>query len=468
MIYTLIKNIGWNVIGRIIFIALGLISNMIFARKITVEEFGIVSIVIVMVGFSRVFIESGVLGALIRSPKISKKHLSTVFLMNVSICLAFILILNISASRIALYYQNIELEYMLRFVSLTLFFYSLQIIPLAMLERRLLFDKKNKIEIVSMSLGVITGIVGVYIGFGAWAILLSNFIFTMVNSILLWTYYGVRFPLIFDKEIFREIKSFSLNTTISTMLIALSDNVLQLVLPKYFSIRISGLYFQSKKIQELVVNTIQTSLLNVLYSFLSKQNSGNEKVNSKLVFSLRLFFVLILFICSIFFVLNKVVIWLILGDSWLETTWFLEIFVITGFFYLLEMFFRMIYKILNLTSIIPKVEVVKRIILFTLLIYSINMGEISILMHGVLWSQIIALLLYVIVSFKKLDLKWNTFIKELLLLFGITFSWILINQFQVLYSEVFGVILVLFFTVLWTLSEKNIRWELSKELRKRF
>ena len=315
MIITIIKSVGWNVFGRIIFIILGLASNMVFARKISVEDFGVVSVVIVMVGFSRVFIESGVLGALIRLPRITKKHLSTVFLMNVSIGAFFILVINVFAKHIAIYYESSELENMLRFVSFTLLFYSLQLVPLALLERRLQFDVKNKIEIISMAIGVFFGIIGVYFGIGAWSILLSNFIFTIINSCLVWYLHGVKFPLLFDYIIFKDIRAFSFNTTFSTVLIALSDNILQLVLPSNFTVRISGLYFQAKKVQELVINTIQTSLLNVLYSFLSKEKT-NTQSNLNLVFSFRVYIMLSFFICSLFFVLNKIVISLVLGITW--------------------------------------------------------------------------------------------------------------------------------------------------------
>ena len=151
-----------------------------------------------------------------------------------------------------------------------------------------------------------------------------------------------------------------------------------------------------------------------------------------------------------------------------DSSWYLEIFILTGFFYLIEMFFRMIYKIRNLTSIIPKIELVKRGVLFTLLYYAIINKDIVMLMYGILLSQLIATIFFFIFSVFSLEINFAKFHKELTLIVITVLCWFLFKEIDVLNKEFVSVIIILINTLIWVFTEKRIKWELSKGLKRKF
>ena len=171
------------------------------------------------------------------------------------------------------------------------------------------------------------------------------------------------------------------------------DNSYQLILAKYFSISQSGYFYQAKKLQEMPIGIIQSSVLGVVYATLSKIQDDTFKFNQLYFNIVRIFTVAVSLICMLIFYYAEPIIQILYGEKWLASVQFLQLLVIAGFFYLQEIFNRILFKIFNRTDLILKLELLKKIILTVTIIYGIWTLSIANLLSGFVIVSILSFLI---------------------------------------------------------------------------
>jgi len=79
------------------------------------------------------------------------------------------------------------------------------------------------------------------------------------------------------------------------------DNIYHLILAKYFSIQQAGYFYQAKKIQGLPLGIIQGSVLNVVYSALSRLQNNTTEFNKLYYNVVKIFTIGVAFLCIVIF-----------------------------------------------------------------------------------------------------------------------------------------------------------------------
>ena len=335
-------------------------------------------------------VESGLGGALVRLKNITKEDYSTAFLFNLGISLfLFFLILLISGT-IANYYNNSNLQKYLIVSSLILVFNSFQITYTAKLVRDFRFKTQSLYNIVSMTMGAMVGMLLALNGFGIWSILSVHLTFSLTLTLLYFAFEKSTISFVFNKNSFFSLYKFGLNTTIANIISTSFENIYQLIMGKYFSMIQTGLYYQAKKLEQTPLGVIKSSTLGVVYSYLAKMQDNKDEFLSNYKRIISLFSIFVGVISAFIYLFSSDLIQFLYGKEWLRATVYMQLLVIASFFYMHEMFNRIIFKVFDRTSQILYLELIKKVVQLITIFLGVILHSINVLLIGLIATNIIS------------------------------------------------------------------------------
>lgn len=419
----------WSLIGQFGSMFIALITNIVLARLLTPFEFGQVGIIMFFVILTNVLTEGGMGGALVRTIDISKEDYSTVFVFNFLMSLTCFIILLYFSGPISNFYDDPALQNLIIASSTILIINSFQITQNARLMRELRYKRRSLYRFLSIFFSSVIGIFLAYKGWGVWSLVLIQIMTSAFTTSLLWYYEGIFFTLRFSQTSFNRLYKFGINTTFASLLDTAFDNIYQLIIGRYFSISQVGFYYQAKKLQEVPVGLIKSTTLGVVFSSLSRVQ-GQKQLFNKIYIKITILFTISLGLLSILlFFYSETIINILYGEKWLESTIYMKLLIIGSYFYMQEMLIRILFKVFDQTHKILYLEVVKKIIMSLTIILGVIFLNIKILLYGLIFSNVVSYILYVILSRKiigdstkfKLFLNLKVIIISVLIVFLFSF-----------------------------------------------
>ena len=164
----------WKLLERGAAQLITLIVQIVLARILLPDEFGVISILLVFINIANVFIQKGFASSLIRKEKISDDDYSTAFVVSEVIALICVAILFACADAIQSFYSISDLAIYMRVLSISLLFGALYSVQNAELVRKMRF---KQIFYRSMAASIGSGIIGIVVAvlnFGVWALVLQT------------------------------------------------------------------------------------------------------------------------------------------------------------------------------------------------------------------------------------------------------------------------------------------------------
>lgn len=381
----------WSFLGQSGYLLISLITNIILARILGPEAFGQIGIIMFFIVIAKVFTESGLSGALVRKKDVSEEDFSTVFIFNLGISILVFILFVLMADFISQFYEDKLLKKLLIVSSLVLIINAFQIVNNTRLIYTLNYRKKSIIEFIAVSIASITSIIlASLFNAGVWAVVALQLLTATLITIQLWLYLGPLKTLVFRIDSFKSLYKFGIYTTLSSLINTAFDNVYQLVLGKYFSVKQTGLFYQAKKLQEIPIGVIQSTTHGVLFIALAKVQDDEKQFSSLYVRIITLFTIAVGFICLFIYFYAENIILLFYGKEWIEAVFYMQILIIASFFYMQEMFNRIIFKVFDRTEKILYLEIIKKTFQAVTIFVGMLMQRIDVLLYGFLLTSFLS------------------------------------------------------------------------------
>ena len=161
-------------------------STIVLARLLLPEDFGLVAMVMVVVGFASVFKDMGLSWATIQSPRISHEQISTLFWINLAITVILTTALLIASPYVADIYDEPRLVAIGMALSLTFVLHGLSAQHLALLRRQMRYAAIAVVEVVSMGIAIGVGILIAWQGGMYWALVAVQLLTAAIAALLAW------------------------------------------------------------------------------------------------------------------------------------------------------------------------------------------------------------------------------------------------------------------------------------------
>jgi len=177
---------AWQYTSFIAQALLQLIVLAVLARLLSPEDFGVLGLAMIFVGFAALFSQLGVGPALIQRSELTPVHIRVGFTLSVILSLVFTLLLVAISPLVARFVRNDQVTDVLLVVSLNFFFTGFGVVAESLLKRNLRFKSLMWASVWSYVFGyALTGIVLAYLGFGVWALVGATLGQSLLKSVLL-------------------------------------------------------------------------------------------------------------------------------------------------------------------------------------------------------------------------------------------------------------------------------------------
>ncbi len=156
----------------------------ILARFLTPEQFGLMALVTVVIGFSQAFVDMGMSNAIIHKQTNCQLHLSTLFWLTILAGICITGLVFISASWVTNFYEAPELQPLIQLVSLAFVISALGSQYKVLFQKELQFKVIAIVELCSVCCAFIVAISMAVLNFGVYALVVANITMTLVSSML--------------------------------------------------------------------------------------------------------------------------------------------------------------------------------------------------------------------------------------------------------------------------------------------
>jgi O-antigen/teichoic acid export membrane protein len=319
-------------------------------------------------------VDSGFSQALIRKSQPSDEDYSSVLSFNVVTSLVLYVALVALAWPVAHFYELPVIIDIAPVLFLLLPVNALCVVQTAMLNRELRFKLLSQIIFSASLISGVVAVVMAFMGFGIWALVAQRLLMMAIKAILFWTLHRWRWRVRPSMVSLRSMAPFSLRLLATDLVASIYNNVAQLFIGKSYSTSSLGYYSQAQKLKDLPVLSIVSAVQGVTFPALSRMGDDRERLVEGYMRIMRMLSFVIFPIMLGLVAVAPEMFMLLLGEKWMPTVPFFEILALAGLFYPLGVVSYNILKVLSDGRVILRLEVVKRVIMTLILIYTIPQG----------------------------------------------------------------------------------------------
>ncbi len=217
------------------------------------RAFGLISIVMVFVGFCEFVPGEAAAESLISIRKIEAEHYSTMTFVNVMLSLLIGVGIFLGANRIALWFGDPELPKMLRWMAVLPAVSAFAAAPIGATKRHMQFQPLALRSIGSMLLGGGVGLALTLTGAGVWALVWQALVTRVVSSIVLWYAVPLDFSMKFSRRHFHDLVQFAAPTMVSKLLTWSSQQIPRIILGLFWGSADLGLFTLASRLGDILM-----------------------------------------------------------------------------------------------------------------------------------------------------------------------------------------------------------------------
>lgn len=157
--------------------------TLVVVRLLSPDDYGLLSMAMVFVGFLYMVAEFGLGAAVVQKPEVSEAELGKVFGLVVAIHGSLCALLALTAPLIATFFDEPQLVLLIRVLSVLFLISAFQILPDALLQRRMEFRRRSLNDFAGTIAGSLTTLAGALLHWGVWALVAGSFVTQLWKSI---------------------------------------------------------------------------------------------------------------------------------------------------------------------------------------------------------------------------------------------------------------------------------------------
>ncbi len=376
---------AWSAVERFSAQGIQFVFNILIARILLPEDYGVVAMLNIFLAVSQTFIDSGFANALIRKQDRTEDDFSTVFWFNVGISVVFCLLLWIAAPAIASFYKTPLLAEITRILSLTLVIGAFGAVQGTRLTIRLNFKTRAVISIITIT---VMGIVGYWMachGYGVWALVVQNIAGSITRTVLLWLFVKWRPKLIFSKKSFKDMFGFGSKLMATSLFDTLYSNIYSLMIGKLFTPASLGLYNRAESFATFPSSNLYGVMKNVSYPVLCSMQEDKERLATGFIrFMSMISFVTIPAMIGLAAVADPFV-HLLLTDKWADVIPLLQILCFALISYPMSAFNITFPNVMGKSETYLKLAIINKCVDVPIFLLTIPIG-----LKAVCWGRVIA------------------------------------------------------------------------------
>ncbi len=432
----------WDFFGKMAKHGMGFIVSIFLARLLEPSDFGLIAMVMVIIGMANVFTDIGLGTALIQRRRVRPIHYSSVFYFNISIGLLLTLITYFSASWISTFYNNEQLLPLTQVMSISFLLGALSSVQNTRLRKELNYALLTKIGLIS---SLISGVIGISLAFwgaGVWSLVAQTLSAGIMYNILIWTSGHWKPSLEFSWKALTQLWGFGFRMFLSGMLDAIFARIDFLIIGKLFPPSTLGYFERAKSLNSMVVQYSSGSLMAVLFPVLSKIQNDLPRFQKIILKSLGIIsFVVFLLLGGLYLVSEELIV-LLFSDKWLPSVDFFKILVLSGFGYPISALLVNVLSSRGNSKAFLRLEIYKKLIASVNFVVLYFWGIYAFL-YGAIVLSTLGISINIMFASREISLPFFQFAKPILTQMGIAIIAVILTLLIVQNIEFIDIIMLL-------------------------
>ena len=296
--------------------ALNLFSTIILARVLTPRDFGLVAMVTAITGFLAMFRHAGLATPTVQREQLTHAQVSNLFWINLGLSGLCTIVLAALAPLIARFYHDSRVTYITLVLSTTFLIGGFRVQHLALLKRQMRFKAIALIEVGSMAVGVLVGVIMALLQARYWSLVGLNLAteiaaFMLTGSLSCW-----RPQLPTKGSGIGPLVSFGVHQTTGNFIFSLARGCDNLLIGRFYGAVAVGLYSRAAA---LVIRPMEQLLLPIDAVFLPTLSRLQSQPKRYRAIFLQLYEAVAMtafFLSSLLLALAKPTTLVLLGRKW--------------------------------------------------------------------------------------------------------------------------------------------------------
>ncbi len=244
--------------------------TMVLGRLLLPQDYGLIGMVGVLIGFVSLFKDMGLAAATVQQPTINDRQVSTLFWINVLLSVALAVGAATMAPVVAWFYGEPKLKWITVAYASGFVISGLAVQHEALIRRQMRFGTLSTIEILSLLASAVTAIFWAWYGLGYWALVLSQLAAALVTTTAIWLTCGWRPGPPGRHTGVKEMLRFGGNFTGFSIVNFFARNLDSLLIGRFWGPRQLGLYTRAYQLLLLPIDQINSPVSAVAVPALSR------------------------------------------------------------------------------------------------------------------------------------------------------------------------------------------------------
>ena len=387
-------------------------STSILARLLTPEDYGLIGMATVIVGFVQYFKDLGLSAATIQKREINHQQISTLFWINLGIsCLVALLVLAI-APAVAAFYAEPRLTAITMGLAINFIFGGLTIQHQALLRRQMKFGSLARVEIVSTLIGVLTAVISAHYSLRYWALVLMLLATSLTNALGVWLTCKWRPGLPSRNSGVRSLLNYGRDLTSFRLVNYFSRNLDNILIGRRWGSQQLALYAQAYRLLLLPIKQINGPIHSVALPTLCSLQNEPKQYRRYYYKAILLITTLGMPIVAFMFASADDLILLILGKQWIEAATIFKLLMPAAFIGTFNVAEGWVYQSLGHTDRQLRIGMVMTLIDIAIFFMSVNWGATGVAL-GYGMSQPILVVISLNYCYRGTHLNFQDFLRSI-------------------------------------------------------
>lgn len=351
-----------------------LIVSIVLARILLPEDYGIISIVTILITLCNVFVTHGFGAALIQKNTSDHLDFSSVFYSSIFISLLLYVVLFFTAKPISIFYGNEILCPVIRVMGLRLPIAAINSVQQAYVAKTLDFKKFFFATLIGTIISGGVGLILAYKGFGVWALVAQYLTNVLIDTLVL--FITIKWHPLWEFS-FKRVKrllSFGWKLLVSGLIDTGYNELRSLIIGKMYSTEDLAYYDKGKQFPSLIATNVNAALSSVLFATMSKVNDDISKVKNITRKSISLGSYLIMPCMVGLACVAEPFIRIVLTDKWLPAVPYLQIMCFVYAFWPLHTANLEAIKAIGRSDLYLVLEIIKKLVGLAILFATLWFG----------------------------------------------------------------------------------------------
>lgn len=324
----------WSAMTEILVRVLMPIVNMVLARLLTPEAFGIVTTLTMIITFAEIFTDAGFQKYLVqhefKDEQDKNESTNVAFWSNFTLSLVIWGLITVFCEPLATIVGNPGLGYVLVIACASIPLAAFSSIQMALYRRALDFKTLFKVRMVGILVPLFVTVPLAFVMRSFWALVIGTLVQNLANAVMLTWFSQWKPRLFFSIRKLKEMFSFTVWSLVEAITIWLTSYVDVFIVGTMLSQHYLGLYKTSSTLVGQIMGLITSATTPILFSSLSRLQNDKEGFQRMFFKFQKIIGMLVIPLGVGIFCYSDFATAILLGDQWMEAAGFIGLWGLTS------------------------------------------------------------------------------------------------------------------------------------------